>query len=169
MIIATDVQYNDQADTALAAAVAFRSWGDAAPAHEWAVPLSGLSEYVPGQFYKRELPCLQALLAASPVRPRTIIVDGHVWLGRGQPGLGKYLYDDLRELVPVVGIAKRPFHKGCAFPLFRGGSLNPLHVTVAGMHQATLEGYLCQLHGPHRIPTLLKRVDHLCRGLVQPV
>jgi len=105
-----------------------------------------------------------ALLDAAPCPVRTVIVDGHTWLGRGQPGLGKYLYDELRELVPVIGIAKRAFHQGCAFELLRGKSSNPLHVTVAGMHEVTLQGYLHQLHGPHRIPTLLKRVDAMSRG-----
>jgi deoxyribonuclease V len=165
MILALDVQYDDTNDTALAAAVAFRSWGDEHPAHEWTVPISGLQPYVSGQFYQRELPCLLALLAASPVPANTILVDGHVWLGVGRPGLGKRLYEALGEITPVIGIAKRPFHQGCATELLRGSSEAPLYVTVAGMHMVTALGYLTQLHGPFRIPTLLKRADALARGL----
>ena len=164
MIIVTDVGYDDENDRALAAAVAFRSWADPAPSHEWTVPVEGLVKYVSGSFYKRELPCLLALLEAAPCPVSTVIVDGHVWLQRGRPGLGKHLHEALGEITPVIGLAKRPFHRGCAFPLYRGTSKHPLYVTVTGMHQVTAEGYVTQLHGPHRIPTLLKRVDAMSRG-----
>ena len=164
-IIATDVQYDNEAGTAVAAAVAFSPWPAAVPSHEWTVEIDHIEEYEPGQFYRRELPCLRALLDAAPVTGAVIIVDGHVWLSTGRPGLGRHLYGALGERTPVVGVAKRPFHLGCAVKLYRGRSKNPLHITAAGLHEVSCLGWVKAMHGPHRIPTMLKRVDQLCRGL----
>lgn len=132
MIVATDVQYDDKLDQALAAGVAFKHWPDPEPAHEWTVSVSGLADYVPGEFYKRELPCLLALLAKTPARPDLVVVDGHTWLQEGKPGLGWYLYDALGGAIPVIGVAKRHFYKGCALELSRHGKA-PLFVSSVGI------------------------------------
>lgn len=164
MNIALDVQYDDKTDTALVGAVAFEKWNAPFPDHEWTIPITGLHEYIPGQFYKRELPCLLAALKAAPVQPSLVIVDGHVWLQEGHPGLGKYLYDALGRTIPVIGVAKRRFNEGCAYEWRRPGTKNPLFVTVTGMDEVAARGLLTQMHGVYRIPTLLKRVDSLARG-----
>ena len=55
LIVATDVQYHES--HAIAAAVAFGAWDDAVALREWTVRVDEVAPYVPGQFYKRELPC----------------------------------------------------------------------------------------------------------------
>jgi len=164
MIIATDVHYADDG-TAVAAGVAFSPWTAPAPDHEWTVTIDQVEDYEPGQFYRRDLPCLQALLGASPVEPDIIVVDGHVWLSVGRPGLGWHLYDALGQTTPVIGVAKRPFHQGTAAQVLRGDSKNPLHITAAGLHEVSCMGWVKAMHGPYRIPTMLKRADQLARGL----
>ena len=165
MIAATDVQYFAEGH-AIAACVLFESWGDAAPTREWTVRIEDVAEYVPGQFYKRELPCLRALL--SPVLPELtmIIVDGYVWLGdENHPGLGGHLYAALDRKIPVVGVAKTRFVGAAPVSeVLRGESASPLFVSVAGLDLAETTQNVQAMHGAHRLPTLLKRVDALCRA-----
>ena len=47
--------------------------------------------------------------------------------------------------------------------LRRGTSRSPLYVTAAGMEATEAARHIAEMHGPHRVPTLLKRVDRLCR------
>lgn len=164
MIVATDVQYDEDQQTGLAAAVAFQAWGDETPSREWTVLVEGIEPYVPGQFYKRELPCLLTLLAPVIDEVEVVIVDGHVWLEQNRPGLGHYLWKTLLEDTPVVGVAKARFRDGYAMEVCRGSSKKPLHVTAAGMEHAVAAMHIMSMHGPHRHPTLLKRADALARG-----
>jgi deoxyribonuclease V len=164
MLACVDVDY--RGDDAVAACVLFSAWGDAEPAAELVERISGVAPYVPGQFYRRELPCLLALLGKLPTQPDVVIIDGYVWLaGEDRPGLGARLYEALSREVPVVGVAKTRFQSAhLAVPVVRGeGSTRPLFVTAAGLDAAVAAAHVQGMHGAYRIPTLLKRVDHLCR------
>jgi deoxyribonuclease V len=165
MIAFLDVDYRPD-DSAVAACVTARDWDAPTPAEELTARVAHVEPYVPGAFYKRELPCLQAVLALLPSPPDVLVVDGYVWLQGGDtPGLGAWLYRALGEKRPVVGVAKTPFHDAkAAVAVLRGGSTRPLHVSAAGMPLADAARAVAAMHGPHRIPTLLRRVDRLCRG-----
>ena len=107
-IACVDVFYADE--TARAACVVIADWGDARPANEWVVELSRVEDYQPGEFYRRELPCIQAVLAKLERTPDCIVVDGYVWLdAEMKPGLGAHLYNAMGRDVPVIGVAKNPF------------------------------------------------------------
>jgi deoxyribonuclease V len=41
-----------------------------------------------------------------------------------------------------------------------------LFITAAGVSLERAADYIKAMHGPFRLPTLLKRVDQLCRGIV---
>jgi deoxyribonuclease V len=70
----------------------------------------------------------------------------------------------LEEQTPVVGIAKNRFHGLTdATEVFRGGSERPLFVTAEGVDREEVSGRIARMHGDHRIPTLIKRADQLCR------
>ena len=166
MIIATDVQYDEEKRTGLAAAVAFHDWDDAVPFREWTALITDIEPYVPGQFYKRELPCILTLLAPVIDEVTAVVVDGHVWLAEDRPGLGHYLWKTLLMDTPVIGVAKSRFHGGYAKEVLRGGSKKPLYVTAAGMDADDAALRVAYMHGSNRHPTLLKRVDQLCRGLI---
>jgi hypothetical protein len=60
MILAVDVDYRE--DCARVAGILFRDWGDAHPATEQVVECNVVSDYRPGEFYRRELPCIRRLL-----------------------------------------------------------------------------------------------------------
>jgi deoxyribonuclease V len=164
MRYALDVDYRDDG-RGYVAAVGFAAWTDARPAAERVTVVDAVAPYEPGAFYKRELPCLLAALAAVRDAPTCVVVDGHVWLrDLDDPGLGARLWDALRRAVPVVGVAKQAFRGGVAEPVLRGSSAQPLWVTAAGMDAAEACARVREMHGEHRLPTLLRRADALCRG-----
>ena len=121
--------------------------------------------YRSGAFYERELPILTAMLDGLDALPRLIVVDGYVWLSAArEPGLGAHLYITLGEAVPVVGIAKNPRRDDdVSLPVRRGMSATPLYVTAAGMAPDLAAHGVQIMHGAHRIPTVLKRVDLAAR------
>ncbi len=162
MIAITDVHYEET--SARAACVLANDWADATPTRTLVERVTPIAAYEPGAFYKRELPCLLRVLEKAG-RVECIVIDGYVWLDReGTPGLGAHLHEALGRATPVIGIAKTAF-KGSemALPLTRGESQKPLFITAAGMSPTTALELTKRLHGPHRIPTLLKDVDALSR------
>ena len=94
-----------------------------------------------------------------------MIIDGYVWLGGQRPGLGGHLHEVLGQQVAIIGVAKTQFAGAEPVELvLRGQSRTPLYVSAVGMDLATAASHIRAMHGPHRIPTLLKRVDQLSRG-----
>jgi hypothetical protein len=86
-----DVGYDR--DRALAAFFLFEEWTDAVAARELRPQLSGVAPYLPGGFYRHELPCLLAVLDEMESRFRRVVIDGYGWLdGAGRPGLGGHLF-----------------------------------------------------------------------------
>lgn len=169
MILATDVYYHENM-TATAAGVTFADWASDEARGEYTTAVNNVAEYEPGNFYKRELPCLLALIESlnhQGITPEVIIVDGFVHLGEDQrPGLGAHLYKALGGHTPVIGVAKTGFAgtpEQCG--VLRGKSVKPLFVTSIGIDLSTAKNLVGSMHGEHRLPTLLTRVDQLCRGI----
>ena len=93
------------------------------------------------------------------------MIDGNVRLNQQRkPGLGLSLFDELGELVPIVGVAKNPFHGLDQVLVKRGDSNKPLYVTAAGIDEHIAAKKVSQMAGEFRIPSLLRRVDQLARG-----
>ena len=161
MIVALDVDYNT--DRVVAAGIGFDAWTEAVPSLELVVASDApAAEYEPGRFYLRELPHLTAVLALVDPAPAIIVVDGYVWLAPGRPGLGAHLHEACG--VPVIGVAKNPFAGAVAIEVVRGDNARPLLVTAVGIEPADAAAHIRTMHGPHRIPTLLRRVDQLARA-----
>ena len=164
MIASVDVAYHGR--EASAACVLFRHWSDAHGEREIVARIGTVEEYRPGQFYRRELPCLLAVLAMVREPLEAVIVDGYVWLGgTNKPGLGAHLYEALGGTTAVIGVAKSRFAGAPgAAPILRGTSSRPLYVTTAGMDALVAARHIQSMHGAHRIPTLLKRADQVSRA-----
>jgi deoxyribonuclease V len=164
MIACVDVDYRDSG--AVAACVVFPDWSDERPVEEAVVVIDQVEPYEPGQFFRRELPCLMAVLGAIEARPWVVIIDGYVWLGdEGDPGLGAHLFEAMGGQTGVIGVAKTRFLRARAVrEIRRGRSRSPLFVTAAGLDLSEAAQRIEQMEGPFRIPTLLRRVDQLCRG-----
>jgi deoxyribonuclease V len=164
VILATDVLYDEQNNTALAAGVLFSEWRAEQSTRGYTLPITGIQPYEPGSFYKRELPCLLALLDLVKEPLDVVIVDGYVDLAPDHHGLGWHLYEALERRVAVVGVAKTHFAGSAGIHVLRGESKSPLYVTAAGMDMALAAYFVQTMQGPHRTPTLLKLVDSLSRG-----
>ncbi len=163
MLACVDVAYGDT--SALAACVLFESWTSARASRTLTKVVAPIAPYEPGAFYKRELPCIEAVLADVVATLEAILIDGYVWLGRGRPGLGAHLFDTLGGRVPVVGLAKTSFHDNdVALPVLRGKSNTPLFVTAEGIDAALACDHVRSMAGPHRIPTIVGLADALSRG-----
>lgn len=165
-ILATDVQYANNS-TAQAAGLIFDEWAAEAAASEVVVPVNGILDYEPGEFFRRELPCLLKIIEAIQRPIDLIVVDGYVWLDEGRPGLGAKLFEEINQTIPVIGVAKTRFRNASATEILRGTSNSPLFITSVGIEWSAAARHIQSMHGPHRIPTLLRRVDQLCRGLAE--
>ncbi len=158
-----DVHYKD--DIATAGCILFLNWTDLYEIKYFFEQIRDVRPYESGRFYKRELSCILYLLNKIEDPIDIIIIDGYVWLEKeGAPGLGGYLYHALNESIPVIGVAKSKF-KDSAFAkkVFRGKSKRPLYITAAGIDPDIAANCIIMMHGQYRIPTLLKKIDHLCR------
>lgn len=163
-----DVHYRENG--AAAACVIFDSWEDSAPLNLVRTVADRVSGYQAGRFYKRELPCLLAVLEAADRVFETILIDGYVHLqGSAGKGLGAHLFDALPYSAAVVGIAKNPLKIADRFmPVYRGRSKKPLFVSALGCSLTEAGEAVLRMHGLYRIPTLLKIVDQYARyGKVQ--
>jgi deoxyribonuclease V len=166
MNLAVDVGYRD--NRAWVAGILFRDWGDAHPTAERVVECEVTSDYRPGEFFRRELPCIQRLLREIDPPVDCIVVDGYVYLGsERRPGIGKHLFDALGQQTAVIGVAKTTFRDTPdTTAVFRGQSTRPLYVTAAGIPEDLARQRIRAMQGKHRIPTLLQRADRLCRQAV---
>jgi len=165
---AVDVGYSK--NEALAAAVIFSKWEQAAADMTYTSQISGITLYEPGKFYLRELPCILDILHRLDSLPELIIVDGYVWLDESsRQGLGARLHDALIHQCAVVGVAKTCFFRGAnAAEVMRGRSRKPLFVTSVGVDLEQAAQGIRSMHGDNRIPTLLRVADRLSRGIPPP-
>lgn len=169
-----DVFYDEEKGTAKAAAVEFNAFIDEQASAKYTDISKIASEYIPGQFYKRELPAIMSLLehqiGIEKLRNEydVLIVDGLYKLGENHPGLGEHLKNCLQKTygidIEVIGIAKTHF-EGCekvADEVFRGETATrPLWVN--GSSDKNYKLLVENMNGKYRVPTLVKLVDGLCR------
>jgi deoxyribonuclease V len=163
LLLAVDVHYKNAC--AVVAGIGFEHWTDKVPASSYVSTIEQVGDYIPGEFYKRELPCILKLLKEHKLLPTHVVIDGYVYLdGHSRPGLGKHLYDALYGKVKIVGVAKNPFKDiDDEYELYRGISRKPLYITCIGLPLSEAKSRIAAMSGSHRIPTLLKTVDQLCR------
>jgi deoxyribonuclease V len=165
LILAVDVDYRDQ--EAIVAGILFHNWTDEIPLREYLISCQVPDDYMPGQFFRRELPCIGELLTHINNELECIIIDGFVHLGSEmKPGLGMHLWDMLEQKVVVIGVAKSPFKNSPeSCEVLRGKSKRPLFVTAQGIKQDRAKLLIRKMHGNDRIPALLKHTDRLCKRI----
>jgi len=160
-----DVHYEN--NSAIVAGILFEDWTTNEISRTILTTLNHVEPYEPGAFYKRELPCILELLKEVTEELNCIIIDGYVVLGEDQvDGLGMHLYHSMNQEIPIIGVAKKPFlGTPKDYEVFRGESKNPLLISSVGLSLEKSKTLVKSMHGKHRIPTLLKQVDQLCRGI----
>jgi deoxyribonuclease V len=129
---------------------------------EFTARVDTVSAYLPGQFYLRELPAIEAVLATTNPMD-LLVVDGYVTLDpHGRPGLGAHLHTDTG--VAVIGVAKTAFATAThAVTVRRGTATRPLYVTAAGLDPRRAAAIVAAMAGTYRLPDALRRVDTLAR------
>lgn len=162
-----DVHYREDNGEIIAHVAGVRFTGIEANAifNEYSIVVNDVAPYQSGQFYKREMPCLLALIEQINEPYDVIIIDGYVYLdGKNEAGLGKYLYDNLAVKKPIIGFAKNRF-RGISddYAVWRGTSKHPLYVTSVGVDIAEAKNLVQALEGKHRLPDIIKQVDKLSR------
>lgn len=126
------------------------------------------SDYVSGDFAKRELGPLLAALAGLPQLPRVVFVGAFVTLDpAGRPGLGARVH--AAGYPAVVGVAKSPFRTAVhAIAATRGRSATrPLWVTSVGVGPRDAAAFVTEMPGPYRLPDALRLADRLARSNCQ--
>lgn len=161
MIVAIDVHYREHITKAVA--LTFKHWKSSKPITIYEAWIAEVAPYVPGQFYKRELPCILKVLEQIDITDIDILLlDGYVFLDDDKkPGLGMYVYEYFQQMIPVIGVAKRAFkdNKKQVREVLRGTSKQPLFVTSVGIEVEEAAANILKMNGKYRIPTLLKQLD----------
>lgn len=165
MIYIFDSYYNDK--ETITACIGIENWQSENPGLQFSEKSLVESEYISGQFYKRELPGIINLLKKINLKKSDlIIIDGYVYLDDYQSnGLGGYLYEELNKEIPIIGVAKKKYkllQNGCR-EVYRGKSKKPLFVTTAGIDVDRAKKIIEEMPGSFRIPLILKLVDQLSK------
>lgn len=165
MILAFDTYYYE--NKAKTVCLSFEDWNNEDKFEIYTEILFEIEEYVSGEFYKRELPCILSLLSKIDLKKvDLIIIDGFVFLDdENKLGLGAYLYEELNKEIPIIGVAKRDFAtiEKNRIKLYRGKSKNPLFITSIGIELDVASKKIGEMNGEFRMPTLLKEVDKLTK------
>ncbi|MBB4803951.1 exodeoxyribonuclease-5/deoxyribonuclease V [Flavobacterium nitrogenifigens] len=165
MILAFDTYYFDQ--KAKTVCLEFSQWNEDKNFKVYTEIIENVEEYIPGEFYKRELPCIVSLLNKIDLSTiDVIVVDGFVYLNDDQKfGLGGYLYEKLNKHIPIIGVAKTNFAsiENNKKAIFRGDSKKPLYITSIGIDLEEAYKKVESMHGDFRMPTLLKELDRLTK------
>ena len=163
--LAVDTYYSS--GKAYTVGVVFSSWSQKYPDQIISTESEIEEDYIPGEFYKRELPCIMNLIseAINLQYFDTIIVDGFVMLPGDKKGLGAKLWDLVKDKFPhlsIIGVAKSPFDgcQSCSIPVLRGKATNPLWVnSIGNLDSSDSAGLIHDMAGKYRIPDLLKILD----------
>ena len=173
--------YKDRAKTV---GVIFENWEDSEPLKIVSTWSSSFGPYIPGEFFKRELPCIMDLIQKEVPDIKDydcIILDGLARLpGSSSEGLGLHLESELEKAFPgfridqdpmviggpaIMGVAKTKF-KGVeedngTCKVLRGEAKNPLYTNTTWIKMSSSDAADClrKMHGQYRIPTLLKILD----------
>lgn len=163
MLLAIDVHYKEY--LARTIGVLF-DWEDENPQDILIEEIDEVEEYIPGEFYKRELPCILKIVEKVNLSDlEAIIVDGHVYIENEKYGLGGKLYEQLNGQIPVIGIAKSSFYtnKEMTIEIYRGKSKKPLYISSIGIDLNEVVEKIINMTGEYRIPTILKTLDMLTK------
>lgn len=167
MILAFDTYYFENKSKTIC--IEFCHWTDSKSNKIYSETLENIEEYISGEFYKRELPCILSLLEKIDLTEvEVIIVDGFVYLDDDKKyGLGGYLYEKLDRKFPIIGVAKTNFAtiEINKKSLWRGESVKPLFITAIGIEIDEAVEKIKQMDGEFRMPTLLKEMDRLTKEI----
>ena len=164
MILAIDVHYRET--YAKAVGVLFE-WKDSKPQQTIIEYINDIEDYIPGEFYKRELPCLLKIIEQVEINTlEAIIIDGYIYVDNEYGlGLGGHLYQNLNQKLSIIGVAKTSFftNKETVIPIIRGNSKNSLFISSIGYPLQDAAKNILDMQGEYRIPSVLKELDQITK------
>lgn len=120
------------------------------------IPNIKFSEYIPGQFYKRELPIIKAFIDYYKIISDVLIVDGYINLkhedGNITEGLGGHAAKEFPYFKDIIGVAKSKFcrNEEISELIYRGKSKNPLY--VQSLNNISYKNDIETMTGDFRLP-----------------
>ena len=163
-VVIIDADYDEEQKTGHAAGVVAESMTDEKAVKTVTAMVEGIGDYIPGQFYKRELKIVEAVISQLELKDiDLIVVDGYADSGTEEHALGTYVYEKYNK--PVIGIAKNKYPR-CTIEnteVYRGESKKPLYVTSKGISHEEAKSLVKAMAGEYRIPLLVKYADKLAR------
>jgi len=170
--LAIDTYYTEE--NAYTVGVFFSQWDDTEPLKITKRTTKPEFPYIPGEFYKRELPCIMDLLGGVDFDSlSTIIVDGFIRIEKDGilvPGLGEHLYDEVKDWnISIIGVAKSKFD-GCerwSVPIIRKAGSKPIYVQGIGRYTDDMAASLIKgMAGSNKLPTLLRLLDQETKNII---
>jgi deoxyribonuclease V len=165
MIIALDVHYKD--DGSAKSVGTLFDWSDVLPKEILIEYINETDEYIPGEFYKRELPCLLKIIEKVNINDlEAIVIDGYVYIDNDKRfGLGGHLWQALNKQIPIIGVAKNFYHGNTETvkQIYRGKSKKPLYISSIGLELDMVSDFIIQMPGEFRMPDLLKQLDTITK------
>lgn len=160
-LLVVDVAYDD--DNNLAYIVGAASSNNERDIKIFTMEMENIEPYVSGEFYKREMPCIEKLIDKHNLEPDILIVDAFCQF-KERDCLGG-IFHSKHNHIKVIGVAKnahRDMPDNCE--LIRGlRSSKPLYVTSSGISIDDAKMIIRNLKGDARMPFLLKMVDSLTK------
>jgi deoxyribonuclease V len=164
MVLSLDVHYRN--DKAKIVGVLFE-WDDISTKKIIIECIDKVEEYVSGEFYKRELPCLLKIIEkVDLLELEVIIIDGYIFIDNNfKYGLGGILWEKLDRKIPIIGVAKTSFfsNKETVKELIRGNSKKPLYISTIDYPIDKAMENLKKMSGEYRLPTILKQMDTITK------
>lgn len=164
-ILAIDVDYDDDKKIGYVAGIMFTGDGTGDKKTYFSVA-QNVAPYVFGEFYRRELPCIELLMTEHSLKPDIVIIDGYCDFS-GVPCMGAILRDRHPELM-VIGVAKNKHYDVSEDQLLYRGKVSkrPLYITTCGLSLDDGKALVMNLAGDSRMPDVLRDVDQACRKRV---
>ena len=164
MVVIIDADYDEELKKGHAAGVVAEKITDEKATGIVTAIVDNIGEYIPGQFYKRELKIAEAVISQLRIQDiELIVVDGYADSGTEEHALGTFVYEKYN--IPVIGIAKNKYPR-CTIPdteVYRGESKKPLYVTSKGISHEEAKKYVEEMAGEYRLPFLVKYADKAAR------
>ncbi|WP_395654556.1 endonuclease V [Flavobacterium sp.] len=164
MLLAFDVHYRENEARIVGV---FFNWEDIEPIRIVIENVNEVKEYIPGEFYKRELPCLIKVIAKVDLSNiEAIIIDSPIYVDNFETfGLGGKLYESLNKKIPIIGLAKNSFYSNSMTvkEVLMGMSKKPLYVSTIGIDLNLAVEKVKKMYGNYLIPDILKKLDSITK------
>ncbi|MCX2431031.1 endonuclease V [Pedobacter sp. GR22-10] len=165
MVLTLDVHYKDDA-SAKSVGILF-NWNDVQPKEILIEYVRETEEYIPGEFYRRELPCLLKIIEKVNINDlEAIVIDGYVYIDNDKRfGLGGHLWQALNKQIPIIGVAKSFYYGNTETvkQIYRGKSKKSLYISSIGLELDIASHFIIHMPGEFRIPDLLKQLDTITK------